>query len=132
MLKKLLLALVILAAPAVCLADPSGQWDVVGTNPDNGQQYSGAVRVQRTGETYSVTWNIGGTEYVGTGLGAKFIGDRFEMGPASPEDTAISVGYVSGGTFGMAMYFLQADGSWQGVWTYGGSRTAAQENWYPQ
>ena len=52
------------------------------------------------------------------------------MGPASPEDTAISVGYISGKSFGMAMYFQQPDGHWQGVWTYGGSDKASTENWF--
>ncbi len=51
------------------------------------------------------------------------------MGPASSEDTAISVGYISGNSFGMAMYFKQDDGTWQGVWTYSGSRQAAREDW---
>lgn len=116
-------------APAIALADPTGNFEVRGKNPD-GQEYTGKVSVQRNGETYTVVWNVGGTEFVGTGLGAKFVGDRFQMGPASPEDTAISVGYISGKSFGMAMYFEQPDGHWQGIWTYGGSDKASLENWH--
>lgn len=121
----------ILAAPAFAWADPTGQYQVQGKNPD-GQDYTGTVAVSRNGETYTVVWNVAGVEFVGTGLGAKFVGDRFQMGPASPDDTAISVGYVSQKSFGMAMYFQQPDGQWQGVWTYGGSDKASAENWIPK
>ncbi|MBY5445152.1 hypothetical protein HFO93_17030 [Rhizobium leguminosarum] len=114
--------------PAIVLADPTGSYKVAGTSED-GSEYQGTVKVLRNGETYIVDWMIGKNESIGTGLGAKFSGDRFEMGPASDEDTAISVGYVSKENFGIAMYFEQADGSWQGVWTYGGSEKVSSEIW---
>lgn len=110
-------------------ADPTGNYRLVGKNPNSGDQYTGTVSVVRTGETYAVTWNIAGKESIGTGLGATFIGDRFEMGPASGDDIAISVGYVSDDNFGIAMYFEQPDGTWHGVWTYGGSQTVVGEVW---
>ena len=128
-LRSLFAAFILSMLPALALADPTGTFQVEGKNHE-GQTYTGQVKIARTGETYTVVWNIGGTEFVGTGLGAKFIGDRFQMGPASPEDTAISVGYISGKSFGMAMYFQQPDGHWQGVWTYGGSDKASTENWF--
>lgn len=117
------------SAPAPAHADPVGTWKVIGENPDSGNRYTGTVRVNRTGETYSVYWTIDGTDYYGTGIGAKIVKGRFEMGPASKQDTAISVGYISGDSFGMATYFLQADGTWKGVWTYSGSRQVAAEVW---
>ncbi|UIY23004.1 hypothetical protein LZK76_13220 [Rhizobium leguminosarum] len=80
--------------PAIAFADPTGSYKVAGTSED-GSKYQGTVKVLRNGETYIVDWMIGKNESIGTGLGAKFSGDRFEMGPASDEDTAISVGYVS-------------------------------------
>ncbi len=49
-------------------------------NPDTGASYRGKVKISRTGDTYSVFWTIDGQEFYGTGLGAKFVGDRFEMG----------------------------------------------------
>jgi hypothetical protein len=127
-LKLLAASCLLFASTALAFADPTGTYQVQGKNADGGQ-YTGTVRVERTGQTYAVIWNVGGTEFIGTGLGAKFVGDRFQMGPASPEDTAISVGYVSGKSFGMAMYFQQPDGRWQGIWTYGGSDTASYEDW---
>ncbi len=113
-------------------ADPTGRFDVVGTNPDSGGEYRGTVTVTRTGETYKVVWDIAGTRFIGTGLGALVQDGRYTVGPAHPDDTSISIGYVSGNSFGQAFYFLQKDGSWQGVWTYGGSDRIATENWYPR
>lgn len=131
-MKTLCSALLLMALPTLASADPTGTYRVKGTNPDNNQPYVGTVQVHRNGETYQVTWNIAGTKFIGTGLGAKFVGNRFEMGPASEDDTAISVGYISGNSFGMAMYFEQPDGTWQGVWTYAGSNRAAPEDWHPE
>lgn len=133
MLKISVLAGLLLALSApVVLADPTGDYTLVGKNPNSGQQYEGKVNVVRTGETYVVTWNIGGKESVGTGIGATFKGERFEMGPASKDDIAISVGYVSEDNFGIAMYFEQPDGTWAGVWTYGGSDGVTGEVWTRQ
>ncbi len=113
-------------------ADPTGRYNVVGTNPDSGGEYRGTVSVTRTGETYKVVWDIAGTRFVGTGLGALVQKGRYTVGPAHSEDTSISIGYVSGNSFGQAFYFEQKDGSWQGVWTYGGSKKIATETWYPK
>ncbi|KQS86655.1 MULTISPECIES: hypothetical protein [unclassified Rhizobium] len=132
MLRRCLTAAVLLAlTPMAAMADPVGIYDVVGTNPDNGGEYKGTAEVKRTGDTYSVTWSIGGSDFVGTGLGAKFVSEtRFETGLATPDDIAISVGYVANNTFGVAMYFEQPDGQWEGVWTYGGSTKATTEKWF--
>jgi len=121
----------LLAFPAVASADPTGSFSVVGDNPDTGKQYAGTVKVTRTGETYEVVWDIAGSRSVGTGLGAKFVGDnRFRVGPASRDDIALSVGYTSdNSSFGIAMYFEQPDGTWKGVWTYNGSKKAISEVW---
>ena len=123
-------ALVALSSSAAALANPVGSYDVVGRNPDSGSEYRGRVTVSRTGETYKVVWNIGGTRYVGTGLGAVMENGTFRIGAANSADTLISVGYVSGNSFGMAFYIEQDDGSWEGVWTYGGSGRVATEQWY--
>ena len=111
-------------------ADPVGSYQVVGVNPDSGGQYRGTVTVSRTGANYKVVWKIGATTFVGTGLGATIRDGEFHIGDAEPNNSALSVGYVSGRTFGVAFYPRQADGSWQGVWTYGGSRQVSNETWY--
>ena len=126
-----LAALLLTVAAGHALADPTGTFRVVGTNPDSGGTYEGKVTVTRTGDTYKVVWDIAGTRYIGTGLGAIVRDKKFLVGPAEADDIALSVGYVSGKIFGMAMYFLQDDGTWEGVWTYGGSKDVAKETWYP-
>lgn len=50
------------------LASPVGDYSVSGSNPD-GSAYSGAVTVQKTGDTYKVTWTVGDKNYAGTGIG---------------------------------------------------------------
>lgn len=95
------------------LADPVGEYEVQGTNPGNGSAYSGMVTVERTGDTYRVIWDIGGTVYRGTALGDH----RF-----------IAISYRSGGDSGLALY--GATGSdWEGVWTYAGGRQVGTERW---
>lgn len=132
LVKALFAGLFLALSATIAQADPTGRYNVVGVNPDNGAEYRGTVRVTRTGETYKVVWNIAGTKYVGTGLGALVQNGRYTVGAAHPDDTSISIGYVSGNSFGQAFYFLQDDGSWRGVWTYGGSNRIATENWFPK
>ena len=126
-------ACALIAAPSLALADLSGTYNVVGRNADNGSTYKGTVEVSRTGATYKVVWVIGGKQSVGTGLGSHFEnGNTIVTGPASDEDAALSVGYLNKNSFGIATYYLQPDGSWSGVWTYGGSQHITSETWTPQ
>jgi|ERR1051325_6578545 len=97
------------------LADPAGKYDVKGTNP-SGTTYSGTVSVQQTGDTFKVTWNIGGTQYTGTGIG---------------NDEFLAVSYTSGGNTGLALYGEQGD-EWKGVWTYAGGTKIGTEVWTRQ
>lgn len=130
--KSLVTGLWLLVLTTAAIAGPVGSYDVVGTNPDSGGEYRGTVTVSRTGETYKVVWDVGGSRYIGTGLGALVQNGRYTVGPAHRDDTSISIGYVSDRIFGQAFYFLQDDGSWRGVWTYGGSDRIASETWYPR
>lgn len=125
-----LAALLFRALPV--LAGPEGVYDVQGTGPGGANSYSGTVEVVRSGDTYAVRWVIAGQEFFGTGLGAADVKGVPTMGPASPQDTAISVGYVSEGSFGVTFYVQQQDGSWQGIRTYGGSDSIGTEVWSPR
>ncbi len=60
--RSLALILMTLLPAGMAFADPVGTWRVRGVNPDTGSEYTGTVRVNRTGDTYSVFWKIGGTE----------------------------------------------------------------------
>ncbi|MBL4758528.1 MAG: hypothetical protein JKY32_13115 [Rhizobiales bacterium] len=127
-----MVAVSFLFAATGVFASPVGTYDVVGTHPDDDGEYTGVVTVTRTGETYQVIWDVQGTRFIGTGLGAVIRNNQFLIGAANKNDIAISVGYTSGNSFGMAMYFLKEDGRWEGVWTSGGSRNVATETWYPR
>ena len=115
--------------PAV--AGPEGTYTVVGTDPGNGGEYTGTVTIKRTGATYAVVWDVQGTEYIGTGLGAADVKGTPTMGPASDNDTAIAISYVTDGSFGLTFYVQQSNGQWKGIWTYGGSEQIGTETWTP-
>ena len=82
-------AALVISTLAAFAGEPEGRYSVVGSNPGNGSRYSGTVMVEKTGQTYKVTWNIGGEIYVGTGIG-------------SSEGLAVS--YRSGNQSGLAIY----------------------------
>jgi len=100
----------------VALADPVGTYDVEGTNPGGGGNYAGTVTVERTGDTFRVTWVIGSTRYIGTGIGNKDF---------------IAVSYRSGNNTGLALYGADGD-DWTGIWAYAGARKMGAESWKRQ
>ena len=110
----LALAVLLVFASASQAQDLEGQYRVRGTNPGGGSGYTGAVTVARSGQTYQVTWQIGSTRYVGTGIG----------GP-----TGIAVTYRSGDSTGLALYVPSEQGGYKGVWTYAGGRQIGEEFW---
>jgi hypothetical protein len=98
------------------LADPVGKYEVTGTNPGSGSSYTGQVTVERTGDTYKVTWIVAGKRYDGTGIGnADFL----------------AVSYRSGNDTGLALYGQEGDG-WKGIWAYAGSKQLGSESWERQ
>ena len=120
---------ILISVPA--FAGPEGKYTVEGSNPGGGSVYQGTVAVERNGQTYSVVWDVGGTKYVGTGLGAANVKGTPTMGPASEQDNAIAISYVSNGTFGLTFYVEQENGQWKGIWTFGGSSQIGTEIWTP-
>ena len=87
--------LVVGAATLAHAADPVGHFTVKGTSPGGSDSYEGDVTVTKTGDTYSVIWTIGGTKYVGTGIG---------------NDDFLTVSYKSGNDTGLALYGHGKDG----------------------
>jgi hypothetical protein len=129
-----ILGCALIAAPTLALADPTGTYNVVGRNADNGSTYKGTVEVSRTGATYKVVWVIAGKQSVGTGIGTHLENDgkTIVSGPATDRDVGVSVGYINKDVYGVATYYHQADGTWSGVWTYGGARNVTVETWTPR
>jgi len=109
-------AVALMMAVGAAFADPVGTYGVSGTNPNDGSTYSGAVRVERTNETYRVVWTIGGQRYVGTAIG---------------NDQFLAVSYRSGNETGLALYGRDGDG-WKGIWTYEGGQKLGSEIWQRQ
>jgi hypothetical protein len=114
-----LMTLAAAAALTLCttaaFAQMTGQYKVDGQNPD-GSKYSGTAAIEKTGDTYRVTWTISGERFIGTGIG-------------SPE--AIAIGYRSGSQTGVGL--LGKDGeNYLMVWSYMGSRQLGGEKWTRQ
>jgi hypothetical protein len=106
-------AAVLLSVTFAFAGDPVGRYGVVGSNPGNGTKYAGTVTVERTGDTYRVTWDIGSQTYVGTGIGSS---------------EGFAVAYRSGSQTGIAIYGAKGE-DWEGVWTYTGGRDIGGEAW---
>jgi hypothetical protein len=105
-------ALTVLASTAWA-GDPVGRYQVQGTNPDGGGAYSGTATVEKTGDTYRVTWNVEGDRYTGTAIG----NEKF-----------IAVSYRSREQSGLALYGAEGDG-WEGIWAYSGGNQLGAEKW---
>src|SRR3954464_129442 len=102
-----------LSSTLVFAGDPAGRYDVAGSNPGGKGRYAGTVTVERTGDTFRVTWDIGSQTFVGTGIGS---------------DKGFAVSYRSGGQTGLAIYGANGN-NWEGVWTYTGGRDIGGEVW---
>lgn len=106
-------ATLLLSVATAFAADPVGSYSVAGVNPGGGSHYSGTVTVEKTGQTYRVIWLVGGTRYVGTGIGDKDF---------------LAVSYKAGNDTGLALYGATS-GDWSGVWTYANGRQIGTEAW---
>lgn len=132
MWKPILFIVAILTLSSQAQASPVGSFDVEGKNPGSESSYQGGVSVSRTGHTYRVRWRVGRQTFIGTGLGATFKEGKFVIGPADKDDSLLAVSYISDGSFGLAFFIKRNDDSWEGIWTYGGSRKIGRENWFPR
>jgi hypothetical protein len=97
-------------------ADPVGRYTVEGKNPGGGSSYSGTVSVEKSGETYRVVWDVGGTRFIGTGVGNKDF---------------LAVSYRSGNSTGLALYGSEG-ANWTGIWAYADGRELGAERWTPR
>ena len=118
MVRKLaaLIVAMMLGSTLAFAGDPVGRYHVVGSNPGDKGRYSGTVTVERTGETFRVTWDIGSQTFVGTGIGS---------------EKGLAVSYRSGNQTGLAIYGAMGD-NWEGVWAFTGGRDVGGEAWTRQ
>lgn len=121
--KRMIAATIVSAtalAPSLALAGPEGTYAMTGTNPGDNSAYEGVIEVRKTGETYAVTWRFGADETKGIGTLAR------------GSDKTLAVSYDAGQSHGIALFELQGDGSWSGVWSSMGGETLGTEIWRPQ
>ena len=111
-LAGLIIALV-LSTTLAFAGDPVGRYSVAGSNPGGKGRYAGTVTVEKTGDTFRVTWDIGSQSFIGTGIGS---------------EKGLAVTYRSGNQTGLAIYGAKGD-NWDGVWTYTGGRDVGGEVW---
>jgi hypothetical protein len=106
-------SLAFFALPAA--AQMTGQYKVDGKNPD-GSTYAGTASIEKTGDTYRVTWNISGERFTGTGIGS---------------DDAIAIGYRSGANTGVVLLGKEGN-DYFAVWAYLNGRQLGGERWTRQ
>ena len=96
-----------------------GRYRIEGTNPGQTQTYRGEAVVRRTGETYSLVWQIGTSRQIGTGL---------------LTGTVLSVVFqgVGGQGGGVASFETAGDRIVGGRWTLLGGQAAGIERWMPE
>ncbi|MEM7446133.1 MAG: hypothetical protein AAF414_22625 [Pseudomonadota bacterium] len=115
MAAALAFAWILIAASAASAQDISGGYAMSGTDFD-GFSYSGTTTITRTGATYAIEQNDGGSILAGTAL---YSGS-----------TLAAVFVVSGETF-LAIYDRQPDGSFSGTWTALGQSVVGNETLVP-
>lgn len=104
LLPAVLVLSVLCALPSGALADDlDGTYDARGVNALDGTSYSGTVTITRTGDVYEVTWDVGGSSYLGTGVRV---------------DDVLSVGYTDQerSWFGVVGYRIGKGGRLVGTW----------------
>jgi hypothetical protein len=129
--KSIAAILAALMLPSIAMAGPDGIYHVKGVNPDDGKDYTGSVKIVRNGEIYRVVWKIGANQTIGMGVGLRLVDGQMVAGPASADDTGISISYSADSTFGNATYTEFSDGTWRGVWAYKGYKKVSTEEWIP-
>jgi len=115
MIRRLLCAVVFLAAAAAAHAEPltlAPQYDAVGRNPD-GSQYSGTVTVSViSNTTYTIEWKISGEIYKGFGMRM---------------NDALAATYTINGEPGLVIYKVDDQGAMRGVWAVRGANGSGME-----
>ncbi|KAB1069276.1 hypothetical protein [Methylobacterium planeticum] len=117
MLMRIGLALIALAASALPALAIEGRYKVEGQNPGQPQIYRGEAVIKKTGETYSVVWQIGSGRQIGTGiLSGSVLSVVFQAANAP-------------GSGGVASFEIADNKVTGGKWAVTGGQTAGTEKW---
>lgn len=103
---------------ASALAGIDGEYRVTGNNPGEAGTYDGTAKIEKTGDTYRVTWSVG-KPYSGTGI---LTGDRFSVAFLDEQDRL----------FGIIVFTVSPDGTLKGKWCVHGQQALGTETLSPK
>ena len=103
-----------LAAPPDAAIE--GRYRIEGTNPGNAAVYKGEALIKKAGASYSIVWQTGGTQQVGTGL-------------LSGNVLAIAFHGVGSSQAGVASFRVEDGRVTGGEWTMIGAQVNGTERW---
>ncbi|GGF65587.1 hypothetical protein GCM10007301_26680 [Azorhizobium oxalatiphilum] len=104
------------ATPA--LAKGPGKYKVEGVNSEDNSKYSGTAVITKTGKD---SWRVVST----------IDGDKFD-GYAIGDEELLAVTFTGNGSSGVALYVVQPDGSYKGIWAFKGDSKISAEMLTPQ
>jgi len=93
-----------------------GSYTVAGKNFD-GSRYTGTVQIAPQGATCRIVWQTGGSQ---------------SEGLCMMSGSTLAAFYRLGSEYGLVIYELQPDGSFQGRWSVAGKQGAGTELLMPQ
>ncbi|MCJ2075533.1 hypothetical protein MKK68_07655 [Methylobacterium sp. E-016] len=114
---KIIFTLTVLAAFTLPAHAIEGRYKVEGQNPGQPQLYKGEAMIKRTGDTYSVVWQIGSGRQVGTGILTGTVLSVVFQAAGSP------------GSGGVASFQIIDDKVATGKWAVTGGQTVGSEKW---
>ena len=116
-LARSLLAVACLAGLALPASAIEGRYRVEGSNPGKPEAtYRGRAEIRKSGETYSIVWEIGRSRQIGTGL---LTGDVLSIVFRS----------VEGAGGGVASFAVRDGAVAGGAWAATGATVAGTEHW---
>ena len=114
---KAVLALAALIATSLPATALEGRYRIEGRNPGQTQVYRGEAAVKKSGETYSIVWQIGPGRQIGTGILTGSVLSVVFQAAGAP------------GAGGVASFQVKDDKITAGQWAVTGGQTVGTEQW---
>ncbi|GJD32345.1 hypothetical protein PMNALOAF_3614 [Methylobacterium adhaesivum] len=114
---KAALALAVLIATSLPAVAIEGRYKIEGRNPGQTQVYRGEAAVKKSGETYSIVWQIGSGRQIGTGILTGSVLSVVFQAAGAP------------GSGGVASFQVNDHKITSGQWALTGGQTVGTEQW---
>ncbi|MCJ2080959.1 hypothetical protein [Methylobacterium sp. J-090] len=114
---KVALALAALVATSLPAAAIEGRYKIEGRNPGQSQVYRGEAAVKKSGETYSIVWQIGSSRQIGTGILSGSVLSVVFQAAGAP------------GSGGVASFQVSDNKITSGQWAVTGGQMIGTEQW---